>query len=408
MVKKLNLPEKDICESYLNGMTTIELAKEYNCAHGTILNRLHKNNIKIKSRSEARTGRTTGKNHPLYIDLPINQIIDEYRNGISTIKLGEKYGCNHATIGRKLKENGIDVTNRIDIPIEHIIDEYKNGTSTIELSKKYRCNRTTINKKLKENNIDVTNHIDLPIDQIIEDYKIGLSTVKLAEKYGCSSTTIAVKLRENEIKIRSISEATTGSRLGDNSPCYIDLPIEEICKKYLGGISTPKLAKDYKCSVGTIKIRLRENGITIRSNSESHVGLKTGKDNPNWKGGISQQKYCYLFNLTLKEAIRLYFNNNCFMDNEPEENGRSLSVHHVGYDKRCGCDATQFCIFIPVKLKWNIKFNGSKEHNRWYWYSFLMNKIFIEHPNYFVYHIPVWGMNELEYNYDYVFEKFRR
>jgi hypothetical protein len=96
------------------------------------------------------------------------------------------------------------------------------------------------------------------------------------------------------------------------------------------------------------------------------------------------------------------------MDNEPEENERALSVHHVNYDKRCGCDATQFCIFVPVKAKWNIIFNGSKEHNRWYWYSFLMNKIFIEHPNYFAYHIPVWGMNELEYNYDYVFEKFRR
>lgn len=96
------------------------------------------------------------------------------------------------------------------------------------------------------------------------------------------------------------------------------------------------------------------------------------------------------------------------MDNEPEENGRKLSDHHVNYDKRCGCDTTQFCIFVPVKNKWNIKFNGSKEKNRWYWYSFLMVKIFMEYPNYFIYHIPVWGMNELEYNYNYVFEKFRR
>ena len=126
-----------------------------------------------------------------------------------------------------------------------------------------------------------------------------------------------------------------------------------------------------------------------------------------WSGFGPKDKYCNLFNLSLKEAIRLYFNNVCFMDGEPEENGYSLCVHHVNYDKRCGCNATQFCIFVPVKAKWNIKFNGNKENNRWYWYSFLMRKIFMEHPNYFAYHIPVWGMNELEYNYDYVFEKFR-
>ena len=96
------------------------------------------------------------------------------------------------------------------------------------------------------------------------------------------------------------------------------------------------------------------------------------------------------------------------MNNEPEPNRNTLSVHHVGYDKRCGCDATQFCIFIPVTRSWNSIFNGNKKHNRYYWYTFLMNKIFIEHPNYFTFHIPVWGMNELEYNYSYVFEKFRR
>jgi hypothetical protein len=135
---------------------------------------------------------------------------------------------------------------------------------------------------------------------------------------------------------------------------------------------------------------------------------KKGNKNPMWKGGLSSSSYCHLFNLPLKEAIRLYFDNKCFMNNEPEKDNKTLSVHHVNYDKRCGCDATQFCIFVPVTRSWNTIFNGNKEHNRWYWYSLLMNKIFIEHPNYFIYHIPVWGMNELEYNYEYVFEKFRR
>lgn len=118
--------------------------------------------------------------------------------------------------------------------------------------------------------------------------------------------------------------------------------------------------------------------------------------------------YCPIFKTKIIKAVRKYFNNVCYMTGLPDPSGTATSVHHVGYDKRCGCDATQFCIFVPVTKSWNSIFNGSKEHNRWYWYSFLMNKIFMEHPNYFTYHIPVWGMNELEYNYSYVFEKFRK
>jgi len=138
--------------------------------------------------------------------------------------------------------------------------------------------------------------------------------------------------------------------------------------------------------------------------SENRIGDKAS----NWKGGISFEPYCVKFNESLKDAHRRYFNYLCFMDNEPEENGYKLSDHHVGYDKRCGCDAPNFCIFVPVKKKWNTIFNGNSEKNKWYWYTFLMKKIFMEHPNYFTYHIPVWGMNELEYNYSYTFEKFRR
>ena len=195
-------------------------------------------------------------------------------------------------------------------------------------------------------------------------------------------------------------------------------------------VQTPEWIKAHKESIKK-RSESEEWKIAIKERSESEewieankIGIQKRKNNPEiakkvsavrqgipydeWNSFIQKLSYCKLFDLSLKEAVRSYFNNNCFMDNKIEKNGWKLSIHHVNYDKRCGCDATQFCIFIPVTRAWNNIFNGNKEHNRWYWYSFLMNKIFIEHPNYFVYHIPVWGMNELEYNYSYVFEKFRR
>ena len=118
--------------------------------------------------------------------------------------------------------------------------------------------------------------------------------------------------------------------------------------------------------------------------------------------------YCRKFNENFKVVIRRYFGC-CFMTGKKyDDNGNELSIHHVNYMKSCGCSSPSLCIYIPVTSVWNIKFNGSKEHNRWYWYSYLMIQIFLRHPNYFVFHIPVWGMSELEYNYSYVFEKFRR
>ena len=313
MAEKLNLPDKEICDKYLDGMSTPKLAKEYNCSITPIFKILRNNNIKIRSISEANTIWITEKNNLNLIYLPVKKICDEYKNGMSIPDLARQYDCDVKTIKKRLCENGIRLKTFPKIPTEKICNEYKNG----------------------------------------------MSTPDLAEKYNCSVNAIRKRLNDNMIEFRSISEALTGKEVSQEKRQRI---------------------------------------------SASHQGIPYDE----WEDFSKKQGYCNLFNSSLKEAIRLYFGNKCFMDNEPEKNGRSPSVHHVNFDKRCGCSATQFCIFVPVKAKWNSIFNGNKEHNRWYWYSFLMNKIFIEHPNYFTYHIPVWGMNELEYNYSYVFEKFRR
>jgi len=130
-----------------------------------------------------------------------------------------------------------------------------------------------------------------------------------------------------------------------------------------------------------------------------------GENSPNWKGGISQGKYCTLFNEPLKEVVRNYFNNRCFECNKSkEENNRALDIHHINYQKQCGCDNSRFCIYIPLCRSCHMKTNG----NRYYWYTKFMTEIFMRHPNYYQYHIPVWGMDELQYNFEYVFEKNRR
>ena len=46
--------------------------------------------------------------------------------------------------------------------------------------------------------------------------------------------------------------------------------------------------------------------------------------------------------------IRKQFSNVCFLCGKTEEeNGRLLDVHHVNYNKKCGCDTTK-CICVPL------------------------------------------------------------
>ena len=133
---------------------------------------------------------------------------------------------------------------------------------------------------------------------------------------------------------------------------------------------------------------------------------RTGKDAPGWKGGVSYDSYCKFFDEPLKNAIRNYFDNVCFEcgENIEENKNRKMSVHHVNYQKSCGCDNTQFCIYVPLCGSCHISTN----HNRWYWYSYFMTKLAMRNPNYYAYHIPVVFYDEPSYNYSYVFKKNMR
>ena len=98
--------------------------------------------------------------------------------------------------------------------------------------------------------------------------------------------------------------------------------------------------------------------------------FKQGENAPNWKNGTSFEPYCHKFNEEFKQYIRAKFGNVCFLcDKTEEENGQKLSVHHVNYDKYCGCAETEedkkaddkSCQFVPLCRSCNSKVNGNRE-----------------------------------------------
>ena len=108
--------------------------------------------------------------------------------------------------------------------------------------------------------------------------------------------------------------------------------------------------------------------IKLRANS---LGLKRdvfGERSCRWNGGSSFGSYCSKFNGELKEKIREKFNRQCFICGIIEEqNGKKLAVHHVNYNKDCGCDGSQ-CYLVPLCGSCHMRTN----HNRWFWEKLLM------------------------------------
>ena len=87
-----------------------------------------------------------------------------------------------------------------------------------------------------------------------------------------------------------------------------------------------------------------------------------GKNSRNWNNGASFEPYCHKFNEEFKEYIREKFGRVCFLCSKTEEeNGQRLSVHHVNYNKDCGCDDDETCQFAPLCVSCNSKVNKNRK-----------------------------------------------
>ena len=92
-------------------------------------------------------------------------------------------------------------------------------------------------------------------------------------------------------------------------------------------------------------------------------------------GFVKYGKYCSKFNEALKERIREKYGRKCLLcptteEENIKETGNKLSIHHVDYNKQCGCDGNE-CRLVPLCNKCHPKTNG----NRSRWEQLIMTKI---------------------------------
>ena len=150
--KRRYVPVEDMVKDWENGMKLLELAEKYNVSRETVINRLKeyqyktgKQIIKTKRRKE----------------IPLNDIIAEWKAGMTLEKLEQKYNVGRDTIsermrefeaetGQKLERDFLARTPKINLPVEEIVVEWKNGAILEELAQKYGVTRNTIRRRLED------------------------------------------------------------------------------------------------------------------------------------------------------------------------------------------------------------------------------------------------------------------
>lgn len=78
-----------------------------------------------------------------------------------------------------------------------------------------------------------------------------------------------------------------------------------------------------------------------------------------WKGGISFEPYCPLFNETFKERVRAFFDYTCQLCDKPQGKEK-LHVHHIVYNKQTCCDDSPK-MFVPLCRSCHSKTNHNRE-----------------------------------------------
>lgn len=113
----LNLPEKEIINLYIGWVSITDIAIIYNCTPGPIYDIIKNNNIKLRSKSEAKLGWD--------INLHKYKIINLYiKDKLDIINISYIYNCNPATIVKLLKNNNIQIRLSSEI-IKDIVNDPK-------------------------------------------------------------------------------------------------------------------------------------------------------------------------------------------------------------------------------------------------------------------------------------------
>lgn len=144
-----------------------------------------------------------------------SEIIEKYKNGISTNKLADEYGCSAGTIYYFLQNEGVEVKKgnwgAINKSKDVILDCFRKGMSAYAIAKQIGTSKTSVLRFFKKHKIDMsaykTQQSNKPTlvsikESVIKDYLEGMGSGEVARKYGYSQSAVSILLRKNGVDMR--------------------------------------------------------------------------------------------------------------------------------------------------------------------------------------------------------------
>lgn len=204
----------------------------------------------------------------------INNVIFDYRNGMSCTKIGEKYGRNRSSIQSKLKQLGefkSTINYLTQQEIDNIIIDFNSGMGYSDIGKKYNRDGSTIIDLLKRKGLYKKSKYYFTNDEIsflIENYpnESWEYIMKRFEGKNVSKQSIILKM----------------SSLGIKRDCYFwsKEDIEILKKYYNGDNSVSDIYKKFNGKYTYAAIQVKANKLSLKTRefwSEPEIELMIEK-----------------------------------------------------------------------------------------------------------------------------------
>lgn len=198
---------------------------------------------------------------PLTFELLHKEYIE---NHLSVSAIASKYHYKPSTVRRHLRNEGIfkgqtnfngmnisNVKNQKIADNTKFIELVQQGMSVSDLAEFYACSQDTIYRKKKSLGLENSSYCDVDTDNIIDQYiNCEKSCEEIAETYNCSAGTIRNRLLESGIELRTPFEANS-----------VIIPTDELEQYLKDGLSISAIAEIYGCARTTVRNSIIDAGL---------------------------------------------------------------------------------------------------------------------------------------------------
>lgn len=284
-----------ICLSYKEGVSSIELGKKYNVSKDTILKYIKEQNIEINRNSKQRITKNT---------LPINKLENiylRYKEGISIETLAIEYNVKAFSLRNQLKKTGFILSNvKIDNREKREIrKKYKNGQSSVDLAKEYNVSHTLINEILSNRpNIEKHRHSS----KTLKANESKLSSEIIQEIFNKHSNGFDIDLIAESLQLTpELVSKVINRRIKTN---LAEEQIQKLCTEYEKGQKVLFLAKSFDLSEEKVRIILKSRGVKAINANKLTLG-EINEITNFYQKGISPVKIAKILNIN-ESTIRYH------------------------------------------------------------------------------------------------------